>query len=423
MTMALIGKEDSIRATAQVAFVSPGACAELADAVVAAGHEVRTYASWAEWSERAAADATDLVFCDVSVEGDVPAGLEAPVLRVDASGFTVADTLSALLALATELAGRQARLRDLEHVVEGLRSGAAIVGNTPVMRRLQSSVCRAAECDATVLIEGPAGAGKSLAARVIHLKSRRSDQPIVVRECDTLSADELTKELQACADTTLVLEAVDRLPANAQAVLVKHIKERASSRAPSLVRIVATTSAHIPELVARGAFREDLFYRLHAFPILVPGLHERVDDVQLLAEAILNAGVSESGRSHAGITEDARMLLENMQWPGNVAQLEATIRRSEALAAGAPIDREHVLAPAAATPATTGAPAAAAQSAPSSEGELTEDCIRPFEEEEKYLLGRALQATKGNVRRAAQLLGIGRATLYRKIQQYHLRLH
>ena len=277
MTMALIGKEDSIRATAQVAFVSPGACAELADAVVAAGHEVRTYASWAEYSERAAADATDLVFCDVSVEGDVPAGLEAPVLRVDASGFAVADTLSALLALATELAGRQARLRDLEHVVEGLRSGAAIVGNTPVMRRLQSSVCRAAECDATVLIEGPAGAGKSLAARVIHLKSRRSDQPIVVRECDTLSADELTKELQACADTTLVLEAVDRLPANAQAVLVKHLKERSSSRAPSLVRIVATTSAHIPELVARGAFREDLFYRLHAFPILVPGLHERVD--------------------------------------------------------------------------------------------------------------------------------------------------
>ena len=124
-----IGKEDSIRATAQVAFVSPGACAELADAVVAAGHEVRTYASWAEWSERAAADATDLVFCDVSVEGDVPAGLEAPVLRVDASSFAVADTLSALLALATELAGRQARLRDLEHVVEGLRSGAAIVGS------------------------------------------------------------------------------------------------------------------------------------------------------------------------------------------------------------------------------------------------------------------------------------------------------
>ena len=288
---------------------------------------------------------------------------------------------------------------------------------------MQGAVARAADCDATVLIEGPVGSGKSLAARCIHLKSRRAEQPVIVKDCATLSSDELNKTIAAGKNTTLVLESVDQLPANAQSALVKHLKERSTSRAPSLVRLVATTSAHIPEMVARGAFREDLFYRLHAFPIVVPGLHERVDDIQALADAILDCGVPSSGRNHQGFTPAARMLLESMQWPGNVAQLEATIRRSEALAAGAPIDREHVLGPAAATPATTGAPAAAAQSAPSPEGELTEDCIRPFEEEEKYLLGRALQATKGNVRRAAQLLGIGRATLYRKIQQYHLRLH
>jgi len=158
----------------------------------------------------------------------------------------------------------------------------------------------------------------------------------------------------------------------------------------------------------------------------VPGLHERLDDVQALADAILDSGVNESGRSHAGFTAGARSLLENMQWPGNVAQLEAVVRRGEAIAAGGPVDREHLLAPAAAAPAApsnAGAAAATDQSQAASEAELTEDCIRPFEEEEKHLLGRALQATKGNVRRAAQLLGIGRATLYRKIQQYHLRLH
>ena len=423
MTMALIGKEDSIRASARVAVVSPSACAELTDAVVAAGHEVETYASWGVWSEQATATAADLVFCDEALVDQIPAGVTAPVLRIGPTGFATGEGLSALLELSTEFAACQSRLRALEHVVEGLRSGDAIVGNTPVMRRLQSAVSRAAECDATVLIEGPPGAGKSLAARVIHLKSRRSGKSVVVRECETLTADELNKALQACAETTLVLESVDRLPANAQAALVKHLKERSTARVPSLVRLVATTSAHIPEQVARGAFREDLFYRLHTFPILVPGLHERIDDVQQLAETILNSSVSETGRSHAGITEDARMLLENMQWPGNVAQLEATIRRSEALAAGAPIDREHVLAPASAAPATTASSGAAPESSPKPEGELTEDCIRPFEEEEKYLLGRALQATKGNVRRAAQLLGIGRATLYRKIQQYHLRLH
>lgn len=423
MTMALIGKEDSVRVTARVVLVSPLACTELVDAVVAAGHEVHAYTSWREWSEREPTDTMDLVFCDDSLVGELPAGVEAPVVRMDASGFAAGEALAALLELSTEFASHQSRLRQLEHVVEGLRSGEAIVGNTPVVRRLQSAVSRAADCDATVLIEGPAGAGKSLAARVIHLKSRRADQPIAVKDCDTLTADELNKALETCAETTLVLEAVDRLPANAQAALVKHIKERSSTRAPSLARIVATTSAHIPELVARGAFREDLFYRLHSFPILVPGLHERVDDVQLLADTILNSGVTETGRSHAGMTEGARMLLENMQWPGNVAQLEATIRRSEALAAGAPIDREHVLTPAAVPAAPASASTPAAESAPASDGALTEDCIRPFEEEEKDLLGRALQATRGNVRRAAQLLGIGRATLYRKIQQYHLRLH
>jgi DNA-binding NtrC family response regulator len=118
------------------------------------------------------------------------------------------------------------------------------------------------------------------------------------------------------------------------------------------------------------------------------------------------------------------MLLESMQWPGNVAQLEATIRRGQMLAGGAPIDRDQLMAPASSGAAPTAAPAASATgNAKADEVELTEDCIRPFEDEEKFLLGRALQATKGNVRRAAQLLGIGRATLYRKIQQYHLRLH
>jgi len=426
MTIALIGKEDSVRAAARVGLVSSGSSEALAEAVAQAGHEATVYSSWTELAEDQANGPLDVVFCHEALAGDVPATVEAPILAIGEGTALDRDSLQGLLALATELATRSARLEALEHLVEGLRSGEALVGNTPVMRRLQSSVHRAAECDATVLIEGPVGSGKSLAARVVHLKSRRAGQSIVVKDCATLTADELSKAIQDCAETTLVLEAVDQLPSNAQSVLVKHLKERSSSRAPSLVRLIATTSAHIPELVARGAFREDLFYRLHTFPIMVPGLHERLDDVQALADAILDSGVNESGRSHAGFTAGARSLLENMQWPGNVAQLEAVVRRGEAIAAGGPVDREHLLAPAAAAPAApsnAGAAAATDQSHAASEAELTEDCIRPFEEEEKHLLGRALQATKGNVRRAAQLLGIGRATLYRKIQQYHLRLH
>jgi len=423
MTIALIGNENSVRATARVGLVSPQGSDELTTAVEQAGHEAVTYASWDELVRSAVEQPVDVIFCHESLAGDVPADVAAPVLSVGDDTNLGQDAIVSLAALAVELASKSARLLELEGLVEGIRTGSAIVGNTPVMRRLQGAVSRAADCDATVLIEGPVGSGKSLAARAVHLKSRRADQPIVVKDCATLSADELNKTIAANTQTTVVLEAVDQLPANAQSALVKHLKERSTSRAPSLVRLIATTSAHIPELVARGAFREDLFYRLHAFPIMVPGLHERVDDIQSLADAILDSGVPASGRNHQGFTPAARMLLESMQWPGNVAQLEATIRRGQVLAGGAPIDREQLMAPVTNGAAPTPAPASATGNASAEEVELTEDCIRPFEDEEKFLLGRALQATKGNVRRAAQLLGIGRATLYRKIQQYHLRLH
>lgn len=422
MTIALIGTEDSVRATARVGLVSPQASDELAVSITHVGHEAISCTNWEELTEHAEHESLDLVFCHESCVDSMPAEFGVPVIRIEADGTIEQQSLSTMLSLAVELATKSSRLGELEDLVSSIRSGSAMVGNTPQMRRLQSAVSRAADCDATVLIEGPAGSGKSLAARAIHLKSRRCGETLIVKECEALSADGLSAAITDHANTTIVLESVDKLSAAAQSVLVKHLKERTTSRAPSLVRLIATTSAHIPELVARGAFREDLFYRLHAFPVMVPGLHERVDDIPALADAILDSGVPASGRNHQGFTPAARILLETMQWPGHVAQLEATIRRGQVLAGGAPIDREHLIAPATSGVANV-APQSATGNAAAEEVELTEASIRPFEEEEKFLLGRALQATKGNVRRAAQLLGIGRATLYRKIQQYQLRLH
>ncbi len=425
MSIASIVNGDTARASARVGLVSPRGNEEsaLSRAFSDAGHEIVSCSSWDELTASAAQLPFDLILCEASMVDGMPADTRAPVIGVDDNSAGSFEATDAMMLLAVELAGKSSRLAELEEIVDGIRSGAAIVGDTPVVRRLQGAVARAADCDATVLIEGPVGSGKSLAARCIHLKSRRADEPVIVKDCATLSSDELNKTIAASKNTTLVLESVDQLPANAQAALVKHLKERSTSRAPSLVRLVATTSAHIPEMVARGAFREDLFYRLHAFPIVVPGLHERVDDIQALADAILDSGVPSSGRNHQGFTPAARMLLESMQWPGNVAQLEAAIRRGQVVAGGGPIDREHLMTTGSESPSASAAPVSATGNAAAAEVELTEDCIRPFEEEEKFLLGRALQATKGNVRRAAQLLGIGRATLYRKIQQYHLRLH
>ncbi|MFT7534799.1 MAG: DNA-binding NtrC family response regulator [Hyphomicrobiaceae bacterium] len=422
MTIAFIVTEDSVRATARVGLVSPEGSEQLADTITHVGHEVVACSSWSELTSRASEGALDLVFCHESCLDAMPIECIAPVLRMQDDGMVDEQALAPLLALAVELASKTARLSELENLVGGIRSGSAMVGNTPTMRRLQAAVSRAADCDATALIEGPIGSGKSLAARAVHLKSRRCAEQLVVTDCGSMTADGLSKAIANGTKTTIVLESVDKLSSAAQAVLVKHLKERSTSRAPQLARLIATTSAHIPELVARGAFREDLYYRLNAFPVMVPGLHERVDDIPALADAILDGGVSASGRSHQGFTPAARLLLESMQWPGNVAQLESTIRRGQMLAGGAAIDREHLMAPVS-NGTQNSVPAAVAGNRGAEEGELTENSIRPFEDEEKFLLGRALQATKGNVRRAAQLLGIGRATLYRKIQQYQLRLH
>jgi len=271
-----------------------------------------------------------------------------------------------------------------------------------------------------VQVYGERGSGKSLAVRMIHCKSRRGNKRIVVEAASRLDPEALTRVLGEGRGTTLAIEDIDQLSVAAQQLLVRHIKER-SALPPSDVppaRIIATTGAQLSELVARGAFREDLYYRLHVFPIVMPSLRERIDDIPLLVESVLDQCRTNSPKQGQVITPAAMVLLESMSWPGNVAQLEAVVRRAHYLAAGGPIDREHLAAPTEPVVASAARPVAVAEE----EDEVTEAMVRPFEDEEQRLLSRALRATRGNVRRAAQLLGIGRATLYRKIQQYKLRL-
>ncbi|MBX3462677.1 MAG: sigma-54-dependent Fis family transcriptional regulator [Planctomycetes bacterium] len=436
MTTALIGNEGNVELRARVALIARGGMRDdVAASVARSGHEVVEFPDWNAFLDAAVESTMDLVLFDGAHADGMPAALSVPSVlvgddvagapasslgRLPAAAFGAA--IEPLLRIANELRLTLGRCRELETLVGGVRTGSALVGRSPVMRRLQSAVSRAADTDATVLVEGPRGAGKSLVARVVHCKSRRSGQAIQTTGCDRLDAESLQRLLEAARNTTLVLEDVERLPAAAQSVLVRHLKERNPARPTPGPRLIATTAAHLPELVAKGAFREDLYYRLHNFPIVVPSLRERAEDVGLIADAVLDAAVLPLGRTHQGFTPSARALLESLHWPGNVGQVETTVMRAHALAGGAPIDREHLLAP---------PPPAAAPAVRESGGQgrsvdvepmLDESAIQPFEQEEQAILTRALRATKGNVRRAAQLLGIGRATLYRKIQQYRLRL-
>ncbi len=432
MTTALIGNRGNTAFKARVAVVARSGLHGLANLAQRGGHEAHEFCSWEEFTG-AEADRWDIVFVDDEAGATHPDGVETPVVLVSDRAGAAAGTfatvaphsleasLEALLGMAAELRFATRRCEELENLVGEVVRGDALIGHSPVMRRLHGALSRAADSDATVLLEGPSGSGKSLAARIVHCKSRRSGKAPIAMEASRLDGDRIGEALAAASATTLILENIETMPAAGQAALVRHLKERASGRSQTAARIVATTAAHLPELVARGTFREDLYYRLHAFPIVLPSLRERTEDIRPIAEAILAAAMMNAPRPSPGFTPSALILLESMSWPGNVSQLEAVVRRAQALAGGAPIDREHLLVP---TIPVQGAPATAtgAISQPMDEPELTEESIRPFEEEEQHLLSRALRATKGNVRRAAQLLGIGRATLYRKIQQYRLRL-
>ncbi|MBK8099255.1 MAG: sigma-54-dependent Fis family transcriptional regulator [Planctomycetes bacterium] len=442
MTTALaVGRVNQVANRARVHVVaSAGNLTAIVENLGRLGHEVFEFPDVATAAQAAQAAAPDLLLIDQAVAKAMTARPEWPTLVVtdeprhgqDDGGFGVVsrgagiELLAPLVHLAIEVHQRDLRLAELERLTEGMRDGGALVGRSPAVRRLQGVMRRAADSDATVLIEGPAGAGKSLVARILHCKSRRGHRALVVVDGGSADADGMAAAIEQARGSTLVIEDIGQLPQPAQALVVRHLKERPPSGSPDqIARVIATTSAHLPEMVARGAFREDLYYRLHALPIVVPSLRERPEDVGVIASAILDSCAPRGGQRPAGFTATALILLESLPWPGNVAQLENVIRRAHALAGGGPIDRVHLLGPSTGLDAD-GEPrarrAAPTQEAADDSGEIGEDAIRPFDEEEQRLLSRALRATKGNVRRAAQLLAIGRATLYRKIQQYKLRL-
>jgi two-component system nitrogen regulation response regulator GlnG len=423
MNTVTAGKSGAAGSKARVALVTKTQGSTLAVALTRDGHELVESASWQAVTDLGTTS-FDLVLCDANAADGAPP-TDCPVLYVgdDADAAptrtfapeAIESGIDAILSLAVALHESTRRCSELESLAQGMHTGSAIVGATPVVRRLQSTISRAADCDMTVLVNGPAGAGKSLTARIIHAKSRRGDKPLVALQASpSTSADDLARTIEAARGSTLLIEDVEKLPAGCQAQLVKHLKERSGPAGAAAPRLVATTTAHLNELVPRGAFREDLYVRLHGLSITVPGLHERLDDLALLVQDALARA---TGGKAGHVTADAIAHLTTMSWPGNVTQLQATVQRAALRANGAAIGREHLTAPVA-----HAADPVAPRATEAADRELTEADILPFEQEEKRLLARALRATKGQVRRAAQLLGIGRATLYRKIQQYHLPL-
>jgi transcriptional regulator with GAF, ATPase, and Fis domain len=312
--------------------------------------------------------------------------------------------------------------RNYERLVSDSPGYDELVGQSKPMLDLKSKIERVGRAPGGVLISGESGTGKELVARAIHRFSPRADRPMVSVNCAAIPADLIESQLfghvqgaftgadrdhagyfQQADLGTLFLDEVGELPLEGQAKLLRVLEGHpflpvgASQEVQVDVRLIAATNRDLQTQVQKKKFREDLYYRLSVFELLLPPLRDRGEDLDLLIDFFLAHYRVEHGRPKLQLSNSARNKLRAYSWPGNVRQLRNLLDSAVVLASGDEIG-PHDLA-------------------------LRDRGGGPLESLEidvweKKLIVEALKRTQGSVPEAAKLLGIGRATLYRKIEHY-----
>ncbi|MEO6006215.1 MAG: sigma-54 dependent transcriptional regulator [Opitutus sp.] len=335
---------------------------------------------------------------------------------------------------------------------------AVLVGRSPAIMRLRQLVERVAPTDATVLITGESGTGKEMVAREFYRRSPRRGHPFIKMNCAAVSENLIESEFfghergaftgaterregrfELANQGTLLLDEVSEIPLNLQAKLLRVLQEREFERVGGSrtikvnVRILATSNRDLLRHVEKGDFRQDLYYRLNVFPVHVPALRERIDDILLLADHFLRRFVRKHGVRVTGFSDSARGALLGYRWPGNVRELQNTVERAvilsengravTAAALGLPGDLsipEPLPASAeAVTVSDEGAPAVAANEPGTSVTDGQGQVLR-LDQLEKHAIRAALRQTAGNRTQAAAELGISIRTLRNKLQEYRL---
>ena len=334
-----------------------------------------------------------------------------------------------------EIERMKAEVRRLRSELETTYAFGGIVGTSPGMRRVSELMQRAVDTDVSVLVTGESGTGKELVAKVLHFNGPRRKGPFVAVNCATapeaLIESEMfghergafsgaTAQRAGCFERadggTLLLDEIGDMPLALQVRLLRVLQEREIRRVgggrsiPIDVRVVASTHRDLEAAMREGTFREDLYYRLAAFPIGVPPLRARQEDIPLLAEHFRKKHADRLGLSVAAIAPAAAALLVRYEWPGNVRELENVICRSLVLETSG-------LLQAATLPAELvreGAPATLREHPPQPPTAET------LADTERRAIADAIEKSGRNLTRAARALGISRATLHRKLKKYRL---
>jgi two-component system, NtrC family, response regulator AtoC len=318
-----------------------------------------------------------------------------------------------------------------------------IVGSSGPLKQVLTRVEQVAATPTTVLLRGETGTGKEMVARAIHLNSERAEKPFVAVNCAALPAELLESELfghekgaftgaiaqrkgrfELADSGTLFLDEVGDLPMEVQVKLLRVLQEREFERIGGTqtlkvdVRVVSATNTDLERAVEQGRFRQDLYYRLNVFPIALPPLHERGDDVLLLAQHFLDKLTQGRRRGPLALSDDASAALMAYPWPGNVRELQNVLERASIVAAGPTISAGDLelggRAPAVRSLST------ATASGPVTVGAPGLPLRARLAEEEKASILRAIEGSGGNIAAAARALGVNRSTLYFRIKKFDL---
>jgi len=356
---------------------------------------------------------------------------DLPVVMMTAYG-TIAEAVAALHGGARDYIEKPFEAATLTAKVrEHLRVAPAgdIVADAPEMRRATALAQRVATTDVTVMLTGPSGSGKEVMARFIHGASPRARGPFVAINCAAIPESLLEATLmghekgaftgalrsspgkfEQADGGTILLDEITEMPVALQAKLLRILQEHevervgGQRRIPLDVRVIATSNRDLDAAVAGGMLREDLYYRLNIFPLPLPPLCERREDIVPLAQNVLARWRRAHGEAPAGLDGDARAALEAYDWPGNVRELENVIQRAIVLSGRGLIESDMLGLP------EVAAPGGAADGPPGLGDEMRRH--------ERERIQAALRAAGGTRREAADRLGISPRTLRHKLKQF-----
>jgi two-component system response regulator HydG len=365
--------------------------------------------------------------------------------QFDEHEIALVEGIAVQIGTALERDQLSAEVMRLKNVLHERHAPERIIGQAPAIKRAIELALNVADTQTSVLVQGESGTGKELLANLIHYNSRRKDAAYIKLNCGAIPETLLETELfghekgaftdararrrgrfEEADGGTLFLDEIGEMSLSAQVRLLRVLQDGEFTRVGGSdllktdVRVVAATNVDLERAVEQGTFRRDLFYRLSVFPIRLPPLRERRTDIHPLVIHFIEHYKQKTGRFISGISREALEAFKNYEWPGNVRELENAIERAVIIASGRQIeidDLPEAISRTIEEERTRGERQRAAQAGRQITLEI--EVPAPMDEIERRAIEATLDYTGGDKTRAARALGIGRKTLYRKLQSYH----